>query len=57
MTISVTVNQRIAIYKDSDIVAYIDDGGVPIITPHFFNLKGEELNLFWEMVNKFKVDW
>lgn len=57
MIISVTQNQRISILKGSQLIAYIDDRGVPIITPKFFTLSDNELQVFWEMVNKFKVDY
>lgn len=57
MTISVTQNQRISILKGNQLIAYVDDRGVPIITPKFFTLSDNELQVFWEMVNKFKVDY
>ena len=55
MRISVTVNQRIAIYKGNILIALLDEMGVPIITPRFFDLSNTELKLFWTFIDKFKV--
>ena len=42
MRISVTVNQRIAIYKGNTLIALLDEMGFPIITPRFFDLSNTE---------------
>ena len=57
MRISVTVNQRIAIYKGDTLIALLDEMGFPIITPRFFDLSNTELSLFWTWVDRFKVDY
>ena len=57
MRVSVTSNQRVAIYKGNVLVALLDEMGVPIITPKFFELTNTEVTSFWSLVNKFKVDY
>lgn len=57
MIISVTDNQRIAIYKGDTLIALLDEMGFPIITPRFFDLSNTELKLFWTFVDRFKVDY
>lgn len=57
MRVSVTSNQRVAIYKGNILVALLDEMGVPIITPKFFELTNADVTSFWSLVNKFKVDY
>lgn len=57
MRISVTTNQRVGIFKGTLLIAFIDDMGVPIITPKFFGLSQKEIKSFWDLVNKVKVDY
>lgn len=57
MRVSITINQRVAIYKGSVLIALLDEMGVPIVTPKFFDLKDNEVKSFWKMVDKFKVDY
>lgn len=57
MIISVTDNQRIAIYKGDTLIALLDEMGFPIITPRFFDLSNTELSLFWTWIDRFKVDY
>ena len=57
MRISITSNQRVAIYKDNTLIALLDEMGVPIITPKFFELSTKEVASFWNLVNQFKVDY
>lgn len=55
MIVSVNDNERIVIKTDSyKEIAYLDDNGIPIITPEFFKLKASETQKFWELVNRFR---
>jgi hypothetical protein len=57
MRVSITSNQRVAIYRDNTLIALLDEMGVPIVTPKFFELSTIEATTFWSLVNQFKVDY
>ena len=54
MVISVTKNQRIVVKNRGEVIAYIDDFGIPVVTAEFFKLTPQEWNMFWDFVQTFK---
>lgn len=54
MVISVTKNQRIVVKNGDEIIAYIDDFGVPVVTAEFFKLAPQEYIMFWDFLESFK---
>lgn len=54
MIISATKNQRIVVKNRGEVIAYIDDFGIPVITAEFFKLTPQEWNMFWDFVETFK---
>ena len=38
----------------NEIIAYIDDFGIPVVTAEFFKLTPQEWNMFWDFVETFK---